>query len=597
MARQILVEILGDASKFSNSTKTATSSATNFSNVLKGIGQGVGIAAFANISNVASTVASSVVDFAKDSINAASNLNEAITLSDQVFEDNGKAVQDWAATAARSFGESQREALNYASNFGTAFKNVGYSLDDATKSAEDMTRLAADLGSAFNKSSDEAANALRSGLLGESEPLRKFGVFLDEAKVKAKALAMGMTPVNGAFTDGQKVMARYQLILEQTGDSQGMFGRDANSLEDSQKTLNAQMENLQATLGKQLLPVMVKFTQYLSDEVVPTLQDSVNWIDENQDSINLLGTAFGFVVNPIQTANDVAHDWAGVAREGTGPTNDIANAITHLRREHQAMSPALDATSDALRNAGQPTRNETTYLQGLRDAAKESGDKIRTLKDITNEWFDVIDQRNEPTVLRGNLADLKTELKGVNDRIAVLQGMKYRTPAQQRELDGLLGQQASLRGEIDKTKIKIGQTNHASLGELRAEYKSLKKNGIVPATRAMRDLYNEILRARGLDIRIDVTTGQKRRASGGPASGLTWIGERGPELVDMPPGSYVYNNARSMQMAGESARTVGTPAGGGSTVNVYIQGPIYGGPQGLDELQRMIALRMRMQGV
>jgi len=39
-----------------------------------------------------------------------------------------------------------------------------------------------------------------------------------------------------------------------------------------------------------------------------------------------------------------------------------------------------------------------------------------------------------------------------------------------------------------------------------------------------------------------------RRASGGPASGLTWVGERGPELVSLPSGSNVNNNQASANM-------------------------------------------------
>ena len=40
------------------------------------------------------------------------------------------------------------------------------------------------------------------------------------------------------------------------------------------------------------------------------------------------------------------------------------------------------------------------------------------------------------------------------------------------------------------------------------------------------------------------------RASGGYASGLTLVGERGPELIQAPAGSYVYSNRQSRQMAG-----------------------------------------------
>lgn len=40
------------------------------------------------------------------------------------------------------------------------------------------------------------------------------------------------------------------------------------------------------------------------------------------------------------------------------------------------------------------------------------------------------------------------------------------------------------------------------------------------------------------------------RAGGGPASGLTWVGEQGPELVNLPTGSHVYTAPQSSRMAG-----------------------------------------------
>lgn len=41
-----------------------------------------------------------------------------------------------------------------------------------------------------------------------------------------------------------------------------------------------------------------------------------------------------------------------------------------------------------------------------------------------------------------------------------------------------------------------------------------------------------------------------KRASGGYASGLTLVGERGPELVNLPQGSYVNSNSASQRMMG-----------------------------------------------
>ncbi|NMC34313.1 MAG: hypothetical protein GYA36_17940 [Veillonellaceae bacterium] len=51
-----------------------------------------------------------------------------------------------------------------------------------------------------------------------------------------------------------------------------------------------------------------------------------------------------------------------------------------------------------------------------------------------------------------------------------------------------------------------------------------------------------------------------KRASGGPASGLTLVGERGPELVSLPQGSYVNSNSASRGMlSGGSVSLVYSP--------------------------------------
>lgn len=42
-------------------------------------------------------------------------------------------------------------------------------------------------------------------------------------------------------------------------------------------------------------------------------------------------------------------------------------------------------------------------------------------------------------------------------------------------------------------------------------------------------------------------------AAGGPRSNLTWVGEHGPELLPLPPGTTVHSNPDSMRMAAEAA--------------------------------------------
>jgi hypothetical protein len=116
--------------------------------------------------------------------------------------------------------------------------------------------LAQDLGSFFDVSNETAMQSLMSGLSGEAEPMRKFGVFLNENAVKAKALAMGLGGTGRELTDQEKIQARYALILEATTKAQGDVVRTSDSATNKLKALKGQWEEQQVAIGEKLLPLI-----------------------------------------------------------------------------------------------------------------------------------------------------------------------------------------------------------------------------------------------------------------------------------------------------------------------------------------------------
>src|SRR3546814_6746259 len=95
------------------------------------------------------------------------------------------------------------------------FFNTAVNPQKAAEMSQIFAQLAQDLGSFYNVDTETAIQKLRSGLSGESELLRDFGVFLTEANVKAKALEMGLTGVGDELTEQEKILARYQLRSEE----------------------------------------------------------------------------------------------------------------------------------------------------------------------------------------------------------------------------------------------------------------------------------------------------------------------------------------------------------------------------------------------
>lgn len=383
-----------------------------------GLIQGAGIGAFLGVTNAVELAIRAI----GGAVNASSDLREAGALTSQVFEGSADEIEAWAKTANSSMGASEREAMNLAATFGTALKNVGFSLDETGDKSIALAELAGDLGSAFNASSQEAGVALRSGLLGESEPLRRFGVFLDEATTKAKAMAMGLGAAGRELTNQEKVTARYALILEQTADSQGMFGRDSGSLADAQKELGAAIENTAADLGTLLVPALLGVVGGVGDaiavgkELVGTLGDirdnlnevsAINLGDEggitlvSEEDVRLvedIGRGLDFLATEIPSLTGLTETYAEkqarlaeasreagrglvlsaqAARDSVDDTDAAASANSQLAEAFGPIREEAGLTAVSIANKMAAIRESIETTQAiLSGAAQESADAI-----------------------------------------------------------------------------------------------------------------------------------------------------------------------------------------------------------------------------
>lgn len=197
---------------------------------------------------------------AKFAIKAASDLSEEINKTKVVFRGSEAGVLAWSKTASNSFGQSRQQALEAAGVFGNMLVPMGFARDRAAQMSKRMVMLASDMASFNNASPSDTLDAIRAGLAGESEPLRRFGVFLNDARLKQQALSMGLYTGKGNLDANAKAAATYALILKDTKDAQGDFARTSGGLANMQRTLKAQFTDLAAELGGLLLPEVQKGT-------------------------------------------------------------------------------------------------------------------------------------------------------------------------------------------------------------------------------------------------------------------------------------------------------------------------------------------------
>jgi hypothetical protein len=153
-----------------------------------------------------------------DAQQAASDLNEQQAKLGEVFDASAGDIRAWAEGAATSMGLSTRAALEAAGTFGNFLQAMGTSEAESAKFSTSLVQVAADLAS-FNNAAggaEEVLGAIQSGLSGETEPMRRFGVDISDVAVQAELAAQGIQKVGGAYTQSQKIQARYAIIMRQT---------------------------------------------------------------------------------------------------------------------------------------------------------------------------------------------------------------------------------------------------------------------------------------------------------------------------------------------------------------------------------------------
>jgi hypothetical protein len=189
----------------------------------------------------------------ESSVSAASDLNEEIAKSRQIFGDASGAVDEFARNAAQGLGISRNQALEATGTFGNLFTTVGLGEEAMSRMSQRLVTLGADLASFNNADISDVLAAIRSGLIGEAEPLRRFGVLLSETRVQQVAMAAaGKTNVK-QLTDQEKALARYNIILEDTAPAHGDFERTSGGLANQTRVLKANVDDLSASLGGVLI--------------------------------------------------------------------------------------------------------------------------------------------------------------------------------------------------------------------------------------------------------------------------------------------------------------------------------------------------------
>jgi hypothetical protein len=331
------VEIGADSAKLDRQLATEKSKISKWtegvSAVASQIGLGVSLGA----------VASGVGNAFKSAIMGAADLGETMSKVDVVFGKSNGTVTAFADEMAAKFGANKQVMLDAAASIGLVGKAAGLSQPQAASMSTALARLADDASSFYNVPLEEALSTIKSALVGESEPIRKFGVLLNEDAVKAEALRMGLVGVGEALTEQAKVMARVSLIQKGMTDATGDHERTMGSFTNQIREMGGRLQNIGTSIGQILLPIGVTVVTAFNvvigaiEGVIKKLQDLGDWFQGT-------GSEAAEAAKQIEEATK---EWSG-----TGGSDFTANAgVMTPAQQAKAREDKAQETAKSQREA------------------------------------------------------------------------------------------------------------------------------------------------------------------------------------------------------------------------------------------------------
>ena len=230
---------------------------------------------------VAGLGAGAILDFGKDTLKAASDVEQSFGGLDAVFKGTSGRVKQFADAAAAAVGLSKSQYATFATGLGSQLKGLGMSADAAADQTNTLIERAADLAATYGGTTSQAVEAFGAVMRGEYDPIQKYAGAINDATVMAGLHAKGQDKLTGSALLAAKQQEALRQIFDLTKDSAGKYRAELDTTAGSTQQLSADTENLKADIGKELQPAyndMLKllkeqFLPFVKNDLIPTLTE------------------------------------------------------------------------------------------------------------------------------------------------------------------------------------------------------------------------------------------------------------------------------------------------------------------------------------
>lgn len=468
----------------------------------------------------------------KKAVTSYSDLIETQNKFNQVYKEHSLEANLWAERYSKDMGMSVKTTKEAMGDIQNLFTGFGMGRKEAMDLSKQIISLGNDLDSFNNLSSRgvDVQKTMLSALMGESEAGKTLGASLLEPQLKIAALALGYKTYNTKMAETEKIRIRLKAIEMQSKDAIGDVARNLDTEVAKRRRLNAEIETLYLNLGKELMPVQM--------ELLKVSTQAIQKINENKEAFSTIGRAIkvttiagidfvGFMTGATM-GSKIARValWSLIA--GYTAYNLVVGTATAITKIHNFFV-GEDSTRATLMSAGAIIKN--TAARTAQIAIEKSGLIYTKLLTATQWALNAALTANPIGLVIGGLVLLGGAMY-----------MAYKKSETFRNIVGAVFKGLKVMFDWITGKTVFSFFKNLFMGDSKKEIILTEKKAIEQVNTEKSDSKTKNT-IEMIDNRNDIPKYAKgtKHAIGG----LSLVGEEGPELVDLPKGSKVFDAART----------------------------------------------------
>ena len=225
-------------------------------------------------------------------------------------------------------GVDPTKAMTYMATIQSLGTSFGLTSDKAYVLSKNLTQLAYDEASYWNKDVAETFTAMSSAISGEIEPIRRLGVDLSQARLQQELLALGFNKQVSSLSQADKAVLRYIAIMKQTTNIQGNLAQTINSPANQIKILKAQLDMLAKSVGSLLYPALKSILPPLI-AAVQLIREFVEWVAKLM-GVKVVFTDFTKSADSVGGIGDAMDDTAASTKKAAKALKDYTMGFDEL---------------------------------------------------------------------------------------------------------------------------------------------------------------------------------------------------------------------------------------------------------------------------